>query len=257
MKILSAFLVASFLMSTSCLAQEIEPISTDRPRIGSGPELVPVRSLVTENGIGWTNDDHLSRFDLPETFFRYGVSDRIETRLLMPNAHISGGDPTQTDDIQLGVKVRLLPEGARWPIALTTTLSAPTGSGLSSGGWDPYETFSITHPLPERYSSSASLVLASVSGDPQGRRLFAQAGFDFGYEVMPHRSVFVEYAPLYDGRQQSGGYTVDGGALWVVRPNIQLDFHVGRTVVADHSGITLGVGYSLRRFLSHTSIDAQ
>jgi len=250
MKTFPVLLAATFLLSTHCIAQELEPITTDRPTVGSGPELVPVHSLETENGIGWTNDDHRSRFDLPESFVRYGVSDRFEARILMPNTHISGGDATQTDDIQLGVKIRLRPLESAWPMAFATGVSAPTGSdGLSSGAWDPYETFSISHPLPGRYSASSSFTFAAISGAPHGRSPFTQATFDFGYALAPRHSLFFEYAPLYDGRQHSSGYTVDGGTLWTVRPNIQLDFRFGRTVVGDSSGFNLFLGYSFRRFL--------
>ncbi|HEY0163695.1 MAG TPA: transporter [Edaphobacter sp.] len=251
MKTLSVVLAASFLLATHTLvAQETEPITTDRPSTGTGPELVPTHSLETENGVGWTNDDHRSRFDLPESFVRYGINNRIEARILMPNSHVSGGDPTQSDDIQFGVKLRLRPEESAWPMAFATGLSAPSGTGgLSSGAWDPYEAFSVSHHLPKNFYSFSSITFASISGAPHGRSLFTQGAVDFGRVVTPHHAVYVEYAPLYDGRQHTSGYIIDGGTIWTVRPNLQLDLRLGHTVVGESSGFNVAIGYSFRRFV--------
>lgn len=250
MKTLSVVLAASFLLATHALsAQEPEPITTDRPSTGTGPELVPAYGLETENGVAWTNDDHRSRFDLPESFVRYGVNDRIEARILMPNSHISGGDPTQSDDIQFGVKLRLRRVESAWPMSFATGVSAPTGTGgLSSGAWDPYETFSLSHHLPKSFYTFGSVTFASISGAPEGRSLLTQGAVDLGRVVAPHHAVYVEYAPLYDGRQHSSGYIIDGGTTWTVRPNLQLDLRLGHTIVGESSGFNIGVGYSFRRF---------
>lgn len=250
MKTLSILLATSFLVSTSCLAQEPGPLTTDRPTTGVGPELVPAHSLETETGIGWTDDDHRSRFDLPESLVRYGVTEWFEPRILLPNAHLFGGEAAQSDDIQIGAKIRLRSAEGPWPMSFTTALSAPTGThGLSSGGWDPYETFSISRELPRNFFAFSSITFASVSGAPDGRRFFTQGALDFGYLFAPQHKVYVEYAPLYDGRQSSTGYIVDAGTLWTVRRNVMLDLRVGESVVGGSSSLNVSIGYSVRRFL--------
>jgi hypothetical protein len=154
MKLLFVLLAAFFLSLVYCPAQESEPITTDRPTTGTGPDLVPVHSLELENGLGWSNDGHQKTFDLPESLLRLGLTDRIETRTTIPNAHFSAGQNTEVEDIQFGAKIRLRPSQSVWPMSFVTALSAPTGtSGLTSGGWDP----SRSHTLfPENTSLSAA-----------------------------------------------------------------------------------------------------
>jgi hypothetical protein len=251
MKPLLLIPIGLLLLSPPCKAQDSGSITTDRPAIGADPDLVPPHSLESENGFGWSNDGHHSTADLPESLVRYGLTDRIEIRTTVPNVHLTSGQPTETEDIQFGAKIRLSSNESAWPVSLVTALSAPTGTtSLSSGGWDPYATFSISHPLPRSFFAFSSATFAAASQTFGGRRLFTQEAVDLGYSLTPHHALYVECAPLYDGRQHYAGYTVDGGTIWTVRRNYQLDMRLGETVLGDASTFNISVGYSFRRFLA-------
>jgi hypothetical protein len=71
---------------------------------------------------------------------------------------------------------------------------------------------------------------------------------DLGYNVTSQHALYVEYVPLYDGRQQSSGYIIDGGTTWTIRHNVQLDMRIGESVLGSASTFNLSLGYSFRRF---------
>jgi hypothetical protein len=64
-------------------------IVTERPDITKSRIVVPTGSLQFENGLTWTIDHGQSALDLPETLVRFGVSDRTELSIVVPN-HLDG-----------------------------------------------------------------------------------------------------------------------------------------------------------------------
>jgi len=60
-------------------------IVTDRPDITESAIVVPKERLQFENGLTWTSDRGQTAVDLPETLVRFGVSDRTELRIVVPN----------------------------------------------------------------------------------------------------------------------------------------------------------------------------
>src|SRR5580658_4612771 len=60
-------------------------IVTDRPDVTESSIVVPKGSLQFENGMTWTSDHGQTALDLTETLARFGISDRTEFRLVIPN----------------------------------------------------------------------------------------------------------------------------------------------------------------------------
>jgi hypothetical protein len=226
------------------------PISTDRPSIGTGPDLVPVHRVIVENGIGWNVDRGLATIDWPETLFRVGVTRDFEMRATLPDIeHTSGTGSYQEGDFGLSAKIRL-PSSERLPMGVVLGFSAPTGSrGVTAGGWDPGALFSTSHVFSPRIGSFASAELSWAGGGSAGRQTVTQLALDGLWNTTATVTNFIEYAPLFSTGNDTSGYTVDTGVLWVVRRFIQFDVHGGRTWtgsdVATVAG--LGVSFSSRR----------
>ena len=69
---------------TSPTAAEPE-IVTERPDITESKIVAPKGSLQFENGLTRTTDHGQTALDLPETLAWFGVSDRTELRIVVPN----------------------------------------------------------------------------------------------------------------------------------------------------------------------------
>jgi hypothetical protein len=237
--------------SAVCLGQqgEIAPISTDRPSVGVGPDLVPVRALQIESGTTWSHDRTMNAFDGPESMLRYGLSHRVELQAALSNMHWQQGAPgMQMDDLSFGAKIRLGSESWSWPLGIVGSLSFPTGSKeLTSGGMEPSATLATSHNLPRGFqlSDSASLGFISIGG--KGRFLNSQLAASVGWCVTAHTCVFVEEAPFFSRVPNSSGYTTDVGLTWRHGLLRQLDWRIGTTVQSDGTTIFTSVGYSARR----------
>ena len=221
------------------------PISTDRPSIGTGPDLVPVHRVIVENGIGWNVDRGSDKADWPETLFRVGVSRDLELRATLPDIeHTSGTDTYQQEDFGLSAKIHL-PSPERLPFGVILGITAPTGSrGVTAGGWDPSALFSTSHAFSPRLGSFASADLSWAGGGTAGRQTVTQLAFDGLWNTTATVTNFVEYAPLFSTGKDSSGYTLDTGVLWIVRRFLQFDVHAGRTWTGSDAATVAGLGFS-------------
>lgn len=102
-------LVLLLLFSNNARSQEpaLTPeIVTDRPDVTESSIVVPKGSLQFENGITWTTDHGAQSVDFSETLVRFGISTRMEIRLVIPNylKDVTGSKASGFDDIAVGVK---------------------------------------------------------------------------------------------------------------------------------------------------------
>jgi hypothetical protein len=218
-------------------------VSTDRPSIGSGPDLVPVRRVIVESGVSWSVGQGNLMVDLPETLVRVGLSSRFELRSTPPNIQ---HDVTnfQQQDAAVSAKVKL-PSSEKWPVSSIVGVSAPTGSnGVSSGEWDPSFLLTTSHVWSPRLASFESGNVIWATNGANGRQPLTQMAFDGLWSTTSAVTSFVEWAPLYSPVPHSSGYTVDGGALWVLRRYVQLDLRVGRAVNDAQVRTVAGAGFS-------------
>jgi hypothetical protein len=91
-----------------------ELISTDRPSIANSSVVVPMGSFQAENGFQVTNRQGQTSFDGPETSLRFGVLEKTEFRLAVPNyfgnVHLSQEATTSGfGDLTIGLKRQLGP----------------------------------------------------------------------------------------------------------------------------------------------------
>jgi hypothetical protein len=76
------------IASAHSLAQQTYEIVTDRPDVTEATTVVPVDSLQIENGLTQTTTHGTGTLDFSESLIRYGLSDRTEFRIELPNVFL-------------------------------------------------------------------------------------------------------------------------------------------------------------------------
>ena len=112
------------------LAQDAEPIMTDRPTQSAAAATVGKGNLLIETGFIFENTDPLTNAFNVNVLGRYGVSDRVEVRLSTNYDRIDGDDFTVSGlgYTSLGTKVFLAEaENAIPDISVIAQLNLPTG----------------------------------------------------------------------------------------------------------------------------------
>jgi len=246
--LLSSALALAFYLPLPGFAQETpQPtISTDRPSIGTGTDLVPSHWFVAENGASLNAPGGTLTVDGPENLVRFGASKYVELRWSSPSVQKSSGvSGIQRQDASFGAKIHL-PSGHAWPLSAVATLSAPIGSpGVTSGGWDPAGLLAVSHAWGPRLSTFASANFASVSGAGRGCENADQLSTFTTCAFSGKATGYAEFAPLLSRDPGIQAYTSDAGLMWLVGKRIQLDVRAGSTV--DSKGVhpVVGFGYSV------------
>jgi len=241
----------------ACQAQEAEtpPISTDRPSVATGTDLVPVHSLQFESGAAWTRDQAADGTsgsqafaDGPQTVVRFGLTRHVELQATLPNLHWPASTPgLQYDDLALGTKLKIGGDNRGWPVALVGTLSLPSGSDeRTSGAVDPSVLAAVQHNLPHNLQLSASANLTSLSTNGGPRVAQSQVAFDLGWCAHNTTCFSAEAAPFFSTAQNANGTTLDGSMTQRLAPRIQLDGAVGTTLVNGYRTVFVILGYSFR-----------
>ena len=224
-------------------------ITTDRPAITDSSVVVPSGYLLFENGFTETENQGQQGFDLPETLVRFGLTPKTELRFTPPdyyhNFDAGTGFGTGWGDLSLGLKQQLLASSTGFDASLIVALSFPTGANaVSSHGYDPQFLLPWSHPLPKNWTAAGMFSLLWPTQGPR-RNLTGQASFLLDRQITSRWDAFLEYAgefPQHGGPQN----ILHLGTAFKIRPNQQLDFHVGfglSSAAVDHF---LGFGYSFQ-----------
>jgi hypothetical protein len=221
-------------------------ISTDRPSIGTGTDLVPSHRVVVENGFGLAFGAGSTTVDWSEDLVRFGVNSRIELRTMLPvMQHTAGLPGIQRQDAVMGAKIRL-PAASGWPVSAVASLSAPAGTpGVGSGGWDPSILLTTSRVWTSRFSTFDSAGVAWTSNGSAGRERNTQAAFDGLWSLSSKLTAYAEWAPLFERHPGGFGSTSDAGLLWLATPRLQFDVRAGAVMGSNGTlGAVVGAGCS-------------
>jgi len=109
-----------------------EPLITDRPDFTESTEAVPLGRFQIEAGYTYTKEGDADAHNAPELLLRVGVFEGVELRIAWPNfttIDAPGDDIDGLDDLNLGVKVKLLEQDGLIPhFGVIGELSIPTGA---------------------------------------------------------------------------------------------------------------------------------
>ena len=248
------------------------PINTDRPTFTPANTVVPPGRLQFESGFTYnrqqspTTSNNL--YDLPELAVRYGLMDRVELRTFWEGPTIASPPSVRGrrgtrlgggSDMEVGIKWQLFAgdKDRKWipTTALITSAIAPTGgnSPLSSGTAEPYINLIYGWNPTEKLSVGGSTGYLGLRQQPapgsdlraDSFQRFHQSLLAF-YTVGERTTLFYEwYVLMYTNSPNNlPNHYMDGGILYRLTPNIQLDPRAGFGLSGRPDDFFTGTGLS-------------
>lgn len=228
-------------------AQSETTISTDRPSVTESSVAVPAGALQLENGVQETDSTGRYVLDLPESNLRYGLLEKTELRLTLPDYfhNLPAGDSTTSGlgDTAIGVKQQLGPAGGL-DLAVIAYVSVPSGaSRITSHGYDP----GLQLPWSLGFARSWTLAgqLAAYWPTQDGSRNYtSEATLMLDRQLSAPWDAFIEYAgdfPQRGGSRQ----LLHMGSAYKLSAHQQLDVHAGFGLSAAAPRWFMGAGYSI------------
>jgi hypothetical protein len=228
----------------TCGTNTQTPISTDRPQITSSSIVVPCGSLQFENGFQETGTANQRTFDLPETSIRFGIANKTELRLGVPDYFFNDNTTSGFGDMSLGFKQQLGPTHG-FDLSLIPSVSLPTGANaISSHGYDPTVQLPWSHSLSKNWTVAGMFSLMWPT-EGSRRNLTGQSSVYFDRQLTAPWDAWVEYSGAFP---QRGGpqNIIDFGTSYKPTPHQQLDFHCSFGLSAATPDHSIGFGYSVR-----------
>jgi hypothetical protein len=223
-------------------------IVTDRPDITESAIVVPKGSLQFENGLTRTSDHGQATLDLSETLVRFGVVDRTELRVVVPNYITGLTGPTSASgfgDVAVGLKQQLGPQLSEVDLAVIIAISLPTGADrITSHGFDPFIKFPWSKDFSEGWSFGGMESMFWYTQDRR-RNLTGESTLYIEKQITKPWDAFAEYGGDF---AQRGGLreVAHFGTAYKVTPKNQIDFHFGFGLSHATPGRFFAVGYSFR-----------
>jgi hypothetical protein len=248
----AAACLAVALRAAAACADEAQIINTDRPAVTESSVVVPAGGFQIETGLTATDISGQTTADFPEAYLRYGLFEKTELRLALPDYFRDGSAPAIVPsgfgDMAIGVKQQLGPIDG-FDVSIIASLSLPTGAqAVTSHGYDP----SLQLPWSRSLSGNWTLAgqFAAYWPTAGGTRNFTrEATVLLDRQLSAPWDAFIEYAA--DVPQQGGArQLLHVGTAYKLAAHHQIDFHaaVGLSAAAPRSFV--GVGYSYL-FLTH------
>ena len=231
-------------------ALDAEPsISTDRPSVASSSVAVPRGDFQVENGLLITNAQGQSILDLPETLLRFGLLNKTELRLSVPDYFhtfaTASTAPSGFSDIVIGVKQQLGPTRGNFELSCILLLRLPSGAeAISSHGYDPGLQLPWSRQLSANWTASGQVAFYWLT--QEGTHNFTgETTFLVDRQLTKPWDAFLEYAGDFPHRGGSR-QILHFGTSYKLSPRHQVDFHVaaGLSHAAPHTFV--GVGYSFQ-----------
>jgi hypothetical protein len=221
--------------------------------------LVPKRTFQLELGYKWSRlDTDSGRTDthlLPDLLARYGISRRVEARLVAAGWSFQSGDtdlPDGFNDISLGAKFALAEERGRRPqMALLVDLSVPVGhSEYTNDHVIPKVLFLGANTLTDRlvltYNVGPSLVTSKDD-------CVSESNVDLNYAVALSGStggpvtLFGEFFGAFaSGSGRDDRHNFQAGATVLLSPLFQIDFRGGVGLGDNEPDWLVGAGLAFR-----------
>lgn len=234
----------TFIFTTGSLPTAQDPIVTDRPDFTESSVVVPRGSLQIESGFTYERTTRNSTSSAyPETLLRYGLTDRLEMRVGLPNYNRLEGQEG-FDDLYLGAKIQLGQTKSGIDFALIPAAFIPAGRrGIRSEAVAPEIKATYAASLGI-YALSGMVHVASVEED--GERVTPwQITTSLGIPVKDRIGMFLEHI-LAAQKGVRPAHTVHSGFTYQPRPDRQFDIHYGFGLTPTAPDFFIGAGFSIR-----------
>ncbi|MBV6458226.1 MAG: hypothetical protein HONBIEJF_01351 [Fimbriimonadaceae bacterium] len=235
---------AAYLVVAVALAEHDEPIITDRPDFTESAVVVRRGRLQIENGVTWDDDNGQRSAQFSESLVRYGVADRFEARLEIPNwvavTEGSGWGPTA-----VGFKWQVGPTATGFDAAWIAMLGIPSGS-IDHGirRVEPSLSFCLSRDLGERLSVAGMINLTWPAADTARTAEFGPT-ISFAYSLAEKLGAFLEYAGTFAERAQPENL-LHLGLTYQPQRNLQWDVHAAVRLDRGTRRTLFGLGLSYR-----------
>ena len=234
-------------LAVAAVAQEKEPINSDRPDFTDSPETVAKGALQLESGLTyqWARDSF--SFVGPDGLLRYGLGHGRELRVGIPafNWMRSDGVTTQgMGDGYLGAKFDFGPTmGGEWGLVAGATIPSRQ-AGFSSMGVDPDVELVWERDLGSRWGVGV-MAHGTYTDDGDGRTWVGQGTVSFSRELNTQSDMFIEDA-VSAARGSEPNHLVHFGVAYRPNPDLQVDFHFGWSLGSSDRQPFVGAGISKR-----------
>jgi hypothetical protein len=241
-------LMALVFLSLRVVAQEAEPIQTDRPDQTETSHLVPAGVLQFESGFNYERPaDGSTVLVHPTLLWRMGLNGRTELRLITDLTTISAGNRSSTglDPVAVGFKVNLLDEGGWIPkTSFIAHLNLPWAASTDRIVDYHYPDFRFTflNAVSDRISLGYNLGAqwSGASAEPEFLYTFAPA-----FTLSDAIGCYIEAFGFFPEHGRAV-HRVDGGFTWLLNNDLQLDLSGGKTLSSEESDayyVSLGASW--------------
>jgi len=252
-------LLVHTILTNQALGEEM-PMVTDRPGQSDSSSVVPAGTFQLEAGYLMTHNDtgtgETTQHTLPTMLWRTGLMERFELRFgwdayLWQN-NSPGADPEGTGDGLIGTKIYFRPaDGWKPEAALNVSFFVPFGNaGLSRERVDPLIRLLFTNILTDKLSVTYNIGTEWSTGAGSGGGLETIGNYTYtfspAYLLNDQWSVFAEVFGQVPMEPGNDSHTFDGGFLWLVTPEWQLDFSAGAGLTDSANDLFVTVGVSTR-----------
>lgn len=241
------YLFVFLLASQNINAQSIV---TDRPDQTESASVVGRGVLQIESGavLAFTGENMLATREIlvPSTLIRYGVTNKIEVRVMNQIGALK--TPMQQfqgmSDLEAGVKIQLHQrEECSNEVAFLSHIIFPTGtSPLSNGTFGILNRLAVSHELAENIGLGYNAGY-NYFGSGKGDLVYSLA---LGIAVTDKTSVFIEpYGDFVEFNELMAN--LDAGITYLVNPDLQLDFAFGTGINHTMNFISAGISWRTGR----------
>ncbi|MCB9195255.1 MAG: transporter [Flavobacteriales bacterium] len=221
-------------------------IVTDRPDQTESSLTVPKGALQLESGllVNYEGDANTitRQFLLPTNLFRYGISERVELRLLNQFESVKSDQIYchGISDLEIGTKIQLFKkEKSKTDIAFLSHLMIPTGTRtISSNAFGSINKLCISHELSEDIAIGYNLGY-NYFGTDLGNLTYS---FSLAVRINDQVGIYAEpYGELICMKQFISNF--DAGFTYLAKDNLQFDFSFGAGLNQHMNYISVGCSW--------------
>ncbi|MBF0545242.1 MAG: transporter [Candidatus Riflebacteria bacterium] len=228
-----------------------EEITTDRPKFNEGVQFVPPQSYQIESGYTFNRTGNRKENSLGEVMCRVGMSKDFELRLGINSYLVTVVDSRQKlegwTDSSVGFKYRIQRgrENIGPAICLIMDATLPTGAPIYTANVSQSQAKLVFEwPLSKKLNFGTNLDLARRYESSAWCNRLA-GGLSFDLKVSGKTRCFLEFYGI--GNQGKSDQTyVDGGAIYRVSDDYQLDIRYGHGINGTYGDYFTGLGFGKR-----------
>ncbi|HLA85893.1 MAG TPA: transporter [Thermoguttaceae bacterium] len=239
-----------------------DPLEADRPDFTESPNTIDRGRLQLESGWTYFHDQtgglEFDAHRLPELLLRYGLTEKLELRLVW-SGYMSycqhGPQPGETllldgvTDMDVGCKLKISKQsGWRPESALIACVTAPVGAtAWTSSRVDTYLTYNYGWDITEQIfiGGSTGTWWTGYQGD-HITTMYQSATLGMG--LTERLGAFFEwYVLIFDGGQDNRpDHFLDTGITYLVTEDFQLDWRIGAGLSESAEDLFTGAGFAVR-----------